>query len=98
MLFSDDRESGQVRAYVRPPSRRPSPPLATMGVRLRVGHQTAARALGTSVLPVSPDLPRRQTSPSRGMAPPAGSAGLAPGVRVRPRVRARYAAAIISGA
>jgi hypothetical protein len=33
-------------------SQRPLSPLATMGVRLRVGHQTAARAPGTSVLPV----------------------------------------------
>ena len=45
MLFGDGA-SGQVHAYVRPISQRLSSPLATMGVRLRVGHQTAARALG----------------------------------------------------
>ena len=45
---------GQVRPYVRPVPR--LLPLAIMGVRLRVRHQTAKRAQSTVGLPVSPEL------------------------------------------
>jgi hypothetical protein len=51
--FGVGRKPGQVRPYVRPVTR--LRPLAIMGVRLRVRHQSAQRARvgtkGTSVLP-----------------------------------------------
>ncbi len=47
--------SGQLRSYVRPVARRL--PLAIMGVRLRVGHQSVWRAQGTQKRPALPELP-----------------------------------------
>ena len=46
--------SGQVRPYVRPVAR--YLPLAIMGVRMRVRHQSFGRARGTNFFPVSPEL------------------------------------------
>jgi hypothetical protein len=46
--------SGQVRPYVRPVARHL--PLAIMGVRMRVRHQSFGRARGTNFFPVSPEL------------------------------------------
>jgi len=48
-------KSGQVRPYVRPIARRM--PLAIMGVRLRVRHQSAGRARSTTLRSVLPELP-----------------------------------------
>jgi hypothetical protein len=46
--------SGQLRPYVRPVARRL--PLAIMGVRLRVRHQSPWRAQGTKASTVLPEL------------------------------------------
>jgi hypothetical protein len=46
--------SGQLRPYVRPVARHL--PLAIMGVRMRVRHQSVGRAQGTRLLPVLPEL------------------------------------------
>jgi hypothetical protein len=46
--------SGQSRPYVRPVAR--CLPLAIMGVRLRVRHQSCRRARGTTFFPVLPEL------------------------------------------
>jgi hypothetical protein len=46
--------SGQVRPYVRPVVR--CLPLAIMGERMRVRHQSLGRALRTSFFPVLPEL------------------------------------------
>ena len=51
----EEIRSGQVRPYVRPAPR--LPPLAIMGVRLRVRHQSVRRARSTVGLPVWPELP-----------------------------------------
>jgi len=51
---ADRRRSGQLRPYVRPVSRHL--PLAIMGVRMRVRHQSVGRAQGTRLLPVLPEL------------------------------------------
>jgi len=48
-------KSGQLRPYVRPVARRM--PLAIMGVRFRVRHQSGQRAQGTTFDPVLPELP-----------------------------------------
>jgi hypothetical protein len=48
-------KSGQVRPYVRPVARQV--PLAIMGVRLRVRHQSAGRARSTTLRSVLPELP-----------------------------------------
>ncbi len=47
--------SGQLRPYVRSILRRM--PLAIMGVRFRVRHQSGQRAQGTTFDPVLPELP-----------------------------------------
>jgi len=49
-----EEKSGQLRPYVRPVARRM--PLAIMGVRLRVRHQSAGRARGTTLRSVLPEL------------------------------------------
>jgi len=49
------RKSGQLRPYVRPVAGRM--PLAIMGVRFRVRHQSGQRAQGTTFDSVSPELP-----------------------------------------
>jgi hypothetical protein len=46
--------SGQLRPYVRPVARHM--PLAIMGVRMRVRHQSVGRAQGTRLLTVLPEL------------------------------------------
>jgi hypothetical protein len=46
--------SGQLRPYVRPVARHL--PLAIMGVRMRVRHQSVGRAQCTRLLPVLPEL------------------------------------------
>jgi len=48
-------KSGQLRPYVRPVARRM--PLAIMGVRFRVRHQSGQRAQGTTLDSVLPELP-----------------------------------------
>src|SRR4051794_1649692 len=48
------RGSGQLRPYVRPVTRHS--PLAIMGVRVRVRHQSIQRAQGTRLLTVLPEL------------------------------------------
>jgi hypothetical protein len=52
--FSIRERSGQLRPYVRPVVRRS--PLAIMGVRLRVRHQSGGRARGTYSQTVLPEL------------------------------------------
>jgi len=56
-IAADQRwgKSGQLRPYVRPVARRM--PLATMGVRFRVRHQSGQRAQGTTFGSVLPELP-----------------------------------------
>src|SRR6201999_1905167 len=76
-LIDVGERSGQLRPYVRPIARRS--PLAIMGVRLRVRHQSVWRARGTRLLTVLPELLNRpQPFPSRCSALPAGSVGLVP--------------------
>jgi hypothetical protein len=53
-LIVVSEKSGQSRPYVRPVVR--WLPLAIMGVRLRVRHQSCRRARGTVFFPVSPEL------------------------------------------
>ena len=55
-FIADQRceRSDQLRPYVRPVARRL--PLAIMGVRLRVRHQSKGRARSTNSLPVLPEL------------------------------------------
>ena len=53
-LVNVGERSGQLRPYVRPVARRL--PLAIMGVRLRVRHQSVGRARGTRLLTVLPEL------------------------------------------
>ena len=48
-------KSGQLRPYVRPTVR--CMPLAIMGVRFRVRHQSGQRAQGTTFDSVLPELP-----------------------------------------
>ena len=48
------KRSGQLRPYVRPVVRHL--PLAIMGVRFRVRHQSSQRARGTCFFPVLPEL------------------------------------------
>jgi hypothetical protein len=48
------KRTGQLRPYVRPVMRHL--PLAIMGVRLRVRHQSQWRAQGTFIIPVLPKL------------------------------------------
>jgi hypothetical protein len=52
--LSVGERSGQLRPYVRPVARRV--PLAIMGVRVCVRHQSVWRARGTRLLTVSPDF------------------------------------------
>jgi hypothetical protein len=52
--LSVGERSGQLRPYVRPVARRV--PLAIMGVRVRVRHQSVWRARGTRLLTVLPDF------------------------------------------
>jgi hypothetical protein len=52
-LISDIESSGQLRPYVRPIARQVPP--ATMGVRLRVRHQSSRRARSTCFFPVLPE-------------------------------------------
>jgi len=54
LLLGVGRGSGQSRPYVRPVARRV--PLAIMGVRLRVRHQSEQRAQGAAPCAVSPEL------------------------------------------
>ena len=65
--ISIGERSGQLRTYVRPVVRRW--PLAIMGVRLRVRHQSVWRARGTRHSTVLPELlraiPRLPTEPAR---------------------------------
>jgi hypothetical protein len=56
----DVGRSGQSRSYVRPVLRRLSMPLAIMGVRMRVRHQTQRRARSTYACSVLPELLRPQ--------------------------------------
>jgi hypothetical protein len=53
-LIDVGERSGQLRPYVRPVVRHL--PLAIMGVRMRVRHQSVGRAQGTRLLPVLPEL------------------------------------------
>ncbi len=53
-LIDAGERSGQLHPYVRPVMR--YLPLAIMGVRLRVRHQSVGRARGTTLLPVLPEL------------------------------------------
>ena len=53
-LIDVGERSGQLRPYVRPIARHV--PLAIMGVRMRVRHQSVGRAQGTRLLPVLPEL------------------------------------------
>ena len=53
-LIGVGERSGQLRPYVRPVAR--YLPLAIMGVRMRVRHQSFGRARGTNFFPVSPEL------------------------------------------
>src|ERR1019366_7203883 len=53
-LIDVGEKSGQLRPYVRPVARHL--PLAIMGVRMRVRHQSVGRARGTTLLPVLPEL------------------------------------------
>src|SRR5271155_2718903 len=53
-LIDVGERSGQLRPYVRPVARQM--PLAIMGVRMRVRHQSVGRARGTRLLPVLPEL------------------------------------------
>jgi hypothetical protein len=53
-LPSVGKRSGQLRPYVRPVVRHW--PLAIMGVRVRVRHQSVWRAQGTRLLTVLPDF------------------------------------------
>ena len=53
-LIDVGERSGQLRPYVRPVARHL--PLAIMGVRMRVRHQSVGRAQGTRLLPVLPEL------------------------------------------
>jgi hypothetical protein len=53
-MLGEGSGSGQLRPYVRPVARRS--PLAIMGVRLRVRHQSVWRARGTRLLTVLPEL------------------------------------------
>ena len=53
-LIDVAERSGQLRPYVRPVARHL--PLAIMGVRMRVRHQSVGRAQGTRLLPVLPEL------------------------------------------
>ena len=53
-LIDVGERSGQLRPYVRPVARHL--PLAIMGVRMRVRHQSAGRARGTRVSTVLPEL------------------------------------------
>jgi hypothetical protein len=53
-LIDVGERSGQLRPYVRPVARHF--PLAIMGVRIRVRHQSVGRAQGTRLLPVLPEL------------------------------------------
>ena len=52
--LSVGERSGQLRPYVRPVARRV--PLAIMGVRVRVRHQSVWRARGSRLLTVLPDF------------------------------------------
>jgi len=54
LLLGVGRGSGQSRPYVRPIVRRV--PLAIMGVRLRIRHQSERRARGAASCAVSPEL------------------------------------------
>jgi len=54
-LINVGEKSGQLRPYVRPVARRM--PLAIMGVRFRVRHQSGQRAQGTTLDSVLPELP-----------------------------------------
>jgi hypothetical protein len=54
LLIDVGERSSQSRPYVRPVAR--CLPLAIMGVRLRVRHQSCRRARGTHFFPVSPEL------------------------------------------
>src|SRR5271168_3507582 len=53
-LIDVGERSGQLRPYVRPVARRL--PLAIMGVRMRVRHQSSRRARGTEAFTVLPEL------------------------------------------
>jgi hypothetical protein len=93
-LIDVGERSGQLRPYVRPVARHL--PLAIMGVRMRVRHQSVGRAQGTRLLPVLPELFLTTAFPSRGSAFPAGSAGLTPGAhRLAPE---RHAATSVAAA
>ena len=70
--------SGQLRPYVRPVTRHS--PLAIMGVRVRVRHQSVWRARGTRLLAVLPDFDYR-VFPITLLRLPAGSVGFAPVAR-----------------
>jgi hypothetical protein len=64
VVFCVGERSGQARPYVRPVTR--LEPLAIMGVRLRVRHQSKPRAQGAKSCAVSPELYYDQQSfPSR---------------------------------
>jgi len=69
------RRSGQLRPYVRPVARRS--PLAIMGVRVRVRHQSVWRARGTRLLTGLPD-PDYGVFPITLLRLPAGSVGFTP--------------------
>jgi hypothetical protein len=90
--ISMGQRSGQLRPYVRPVTRHS--PLAIMGVRVRVRHQSVWRAQGTRLLTVLPDLDYR-VFPITLLRLPAGSVGFTP-VACHPMERhhaAAYAAA-----
>jgi len=53
-LIDVGERSGQLRPYVRPVARHL--PLAIMGVRMRVRHQSVGRARATQLLTVLPEL------------------------------------------
>jgi hypothetical protein len=74
-LIDVGERSGQLRPYVRPVTRHW--PLAIMGVRVRVRHQSDWRARGTRLLAVLPDIDYR-VFPITLLRLPAGSVGFAP--------------------
>jgi hypothetical protein len=91
--ISVGERSGQLRPYVRPVTRRS--PLAIMGVRVRVRHQSVWRDRGTRLLTVLPDFDYR-VFPITLLRLPAGSVGFAP-VACHP-TGSRHAAACATAA
>ncbi len=75
-LIGVGERSGRSRPYVRPVAR--CLPLAMMGVRSRVRHQSGGRARGTNFCTVSPELFRSQSFPHAGRRLPPDRSGSRP--------------------